>query len=216
LWRSGISGMLLALLPIGMFGLVLSVASAADLSIEGVVLPYTMPQIYVGRPSGMNPYNISVAVTNRGTADAGRFNVSFSAYLEGQLVLEYSRRKTIEGLQQGSAEIWTFDFDPEYYGNYTLTMAADCDGDVVESDEANNVETMWMIGTIPCDNQGNTPGSLCDGDVDYYDFLHFAGDYLHVFFVGPPYPTTDLDWDGDVDYYDWIWFAFYYGKHVPT
>jgi hypothetical protein len=213
LWKSGILGVLLALLPIGMFGLVLSVASTADLSFEGVVLPYTMPQIYVGRPSGMNLYNITVTVANRGTADAGRFNVSFSAYLGGQLILEYSRRKTIEGLQQGSVEIWTFDFNPEYYGNYTLTMAADCDGDVAELDESNNVETVWMIGTIPCDNQGDFWGSLCDGDVDYFDFLHFAADYLHAF-AGPPYPTTDLNWDGVVDYHDLIWFAYYYGKHV--
>ena len=188
---------------------------APDLCIEGVVLPYTMPQIYVGRPSWMNQYNISVTVANRGTADAGGFNVSFSAYLEGELILEYERRKTVEGLQQGSVEIWTFDFNPEYYGNYTLTITADCDNDIVELDEANNVESAWIIGTILCDNQGDVSGSLCDGDVDYYDFIHFAADYNHVF-VGPPYPTTDVDWDGDVDYNDFLAFANLYGKHVPT
>ena len=190
-------------------------SSAPDLCIEDVVLPYTMPQIYVGRPSWMNPYNISVTVANRGTADADSFNVSFSAYLGGELVLEYGRRNTVEGLQQGFVEFWTFDFNPEYYGNYTLTITADCDGDVVELDEANNVETLWIIGTILCDNMGDSPGSLCDGDVDYYDFVNFAGDYNHVF-VGPPYPPTDVDWDGDVDYYDFLVFAFFYGRHVAT
>jgi hypothetical protein len=54
-----------------------------------------------------------------------------------------------------------------------------------------------------------------DGDVDFFDFVNFAGHYLRVF-EGPPYPTPDVDWDGDVDFHDFALLARFYGKRVLT
>ena len=36
----------------------------------------------------------------------------------------------------------------------------------------------YFRNTLPGDIQGDAPGTLPDGDVDYYDFLRFAGSYL--------------------------------------
>jgi hypothetical protein len=76
--------------------------------------------------------------------------------------------------------------------------------------------------TLPGDIQGDTTGSLPDGDVDYYDFLAFAAAYLST--SGQPRynPLADLQGDtsgspsdGDVDYYDFLKFAGNYLKTIP-
>jgi len=181
---------------------------APDLNIEGVVLPYTglvVPLIYP-TPQPWIYYNINVSVANQGSADAGSFNVSFTVHLEGDIKPEYERKKTIAAVQQGASESFLFDFNPQDYGNYTLTITADSDNDIVELDETNNTWTVWMIGTIRGDMDG-------DGDVDYDDLIMFAGAY-GIWFEIPPYPRGDFDWDGDSDYDDFIMFAGNYGMSI--
>ncbi len=180
---------------------------APDLSVEGIVLPYIslVPLIYP-TPDPEFAYKINATVVNEGTADAGSFNVSFAVYLDETEVPEYGLKKPVSGLAQGASETVWFDFSPENYGNYTLIIGADCDHDVAELDEANNVKMAWVKGTIRGDVDG-------DGDVDWVDFGDFALDYGKTF-EHPPYPSTDFDYDGDVDWYDFGTFAQNFGQTV--
>lgn len=181
--------------------------AAPDLTIEGIVLPYWTPvPMFYPTPEPWLFYYINVTVTNQGTADAGSFNVSFTVHLEGEIMPDYGRKKTIGGLQQGTNETFLFDFKPLDYGTYTLTITADCDNDIVELDETNNVKIASAIGTIRGDLDG-------DGDCDYDDFIIFAGLYGKRF-ESPPYPTADTDWDGDVDYDDFIFLSGNYGMSI--
>ena len=159
-----------------------------DLTIEGVVMPYMGFIIYPIPEPDPFFYLINVTVTNQGTSDAGRFNVSFTVHLEGEIMPEYGRKKTVEGLQQGANEILLFEWDPQDYGNYTLTIAADSDNDIVELDETNNVRITWVIGTIGGDMDG-------DGYVGSADAGILNGSY-GTSYPFPPYPPADIDWDG--------------------
>jgi len=181
---------------------------APDLDIEGIVLPYILvyhPVVYPNPPLG-SAYEIRATVTNQGTEDGGSFNISFSVYLNETEVPEYGREKTIFGLAQDMNETVLFDFTPNEYGNYTLIIDADCDNDVVELDETNNVKMTWVIGTI----QGDIDG---DGDVDWFDFGYFADAYGRTF-EQPPYHPADFNYDGAVDWYDFGIFAQNYGQNV--
>jgi len=145
---------------------------APDLTIEGVVLPYIgmiVPHIYPTPEPGIY-YWINVTVTNQGIAEAGRFNVSFTVHLEGEIIPEYGRKETVESLQQAANENLLFDWNPQEYGNYTLTIAADSDNDITELDETNNVRSRWVIGTIRGDMDG-------DGYVGSADFSMLAATY---------------------------------------
>jgi len=187
---------------------------APDLSIEGIVLPYWGPVLYINpAPSPEFFYMINATVTNLGTTDAGSFNVSFSVLLNEIEVPEYDRKKTISGLAQGASETVWFEFGPENYGNYTLFMEADCDNDVLEADETNNVKPTWVIGTIAGDLCGDSSGSPPDGDVDWFDFGEFVGIY-GMSFEQPPYDPRDFNYDGAVDWFDFGIFAQNFGRKV--
>jgi hypothetical protein len=180
---------------------------APDLSIEGMVLPYISPvPLIYPNPDPRFYYMINTTVTNLGTEDAGSFNVSFSVLLNETEVPEYDRKKTISGLAQGASETVWFEFGPENYGNYTLFIEADCDNDVPEADETNNVKTTWVIGTVKGDLNG-------DGDVDWFDFGEFAAIYGRTV-EQPPYHSADFNYDGAIDWFDFGTFAANYGKTV--
>ncbi len=106
-----------------------------------------------GYPPYFNLSNeVDVEVENTGTEDAGAFNVSL--YADGELV----DKQTIPDLGYGSSTTVQFKWTPtgldcEDGGSqqtYTLKAIADCDNDLVESDEANNEattqETVYWAG----------------------------------------------------------------------
>lgn len=180
-----------------------------DLSIEGILFPYfgMVPYYIYPTPDPEVYYRINVTVANLGTADAGRFNVSFTVYLEGEIMSQHGRKKTLAGLNQGAEATFAWDFDPQNYGLYTLVITADCDDAIAELDETNNAKTAQVRGTINGDWDG-------DGDVDYSDFIVLAGAYGSVFGQPAYNPYCDSDIDGDVDYSDFVWIAGNYGQHI--
>jgi hypothetical protein len=180
-----------------------------DLYVEGIVLPY-FPLVYhyviYPNPPLEFGYKINATVRNLGEFDTGSFNVSFTVYLEGQKVPEYGGKKTVYGLMLGERENVSFYFFPEDYGNYTLVIKADCDNDVPETDETNNVKATWVMGTVRGDVDG-------DGDVDWFDFGEFAQAYGRKF-EQPPYHPADFNYDGAVDWFDFGILAQNFGKTV--
>ena len=78
--------------------------------------------------------NITATIKNNGTADAGAFNVSF-------IIGEVSKEVRISGLAAGaSEEVTVTDTTERNAGeSVTITVIADCDGEVTESDDTNNV-----------------------------------------------------------------------------
>ena len=82
-------------------------------------------------------------------------------------------------------------------------------------------EDGYFMNTIPGDIQGDTPGTLPDGDVDRYDFFAFSAAYLAH--PGDPNwePFADLQGDtpgtppdGDVDRYDFFAFSANYLRTI--
>jgi hypothetical protein len=209
--KKAISGILVTLILftglIGVISVPVMTEGIPDLSIEGILLPYISPVLFFyPNPDPVFFPMINVTVTNLGTAYAGSFDVSFSVLLNGTEVPEYYRKKTISGLAQGASETVWFEFGPENYGNYTLFMEADCDNDVPEADETNNVKIIWVIGTVKGDLNG-------DGHVDWFDFGEFAAAYGGTF-EQPPYDPADFNYDGAVDWFDFGDFAANYGNTV--
>lgn len=183
----------------------LSSSFGPDLSIEGIVLPY-IPIIYAliyPNPPLEFGYQIIATITNLGELDTGSFAVSFSAYLGGWF--SWSKR-TVFGLGVGETENVSFYFFPENYGNYTLVIEADCDNDVAELDETNNVKKTWVIGTV----RGDVDGT---GKVDRYDYGILAQAYGRRF-EQPPYHPADFDYNGEVDRYDYGVLAQNFGQSV--
>jgi len=82
-------------------------------------------------------------------------------------------------------------------------------------------EDGYFRNTIPGDIQGDTGGTLPDGDVDRYDFFAFAtnygsleGDPNYNFLADLQGDTGGTLPDGDVDRYDFFAFATNYGRSV--
>jgi len=216
--KKATSGILVTLILftglIGMISVPVVTEVIPDLSIEGIVLPYWgfVLQFYP-TPDPEFFYMINATVANLGTADAGSFSISFSVLLDETEVPEYYRKKTISGLAQGASETVWFDLRLEDYGIYTFFIEADCDNDIPEADETNNVKTTWVIGTITGDFCGDSSGSPPDGDVDWFDFCEFACSFGRTF-EQPPYDPADINYDGAVDWFDFGTFAANYGNTV--
>ena len=81
--------------------------------------------------------NITATIKNNGTADAGAFNVSF-------IIGEVSKEVRISGLAAGaSEEVTVTDTTERNAGeSVTITVIADCDGEVTESNETNNATSI--------------------------------------------------------------------------
>jgi hypothetical protein len=94
-------------------------------------------------------------VKNDGNADAGPFNVSF--YIDSALFSV----ETVDGLAAGAT--MQVDCSKNWYTfagiDYILNVTADCDGDVIESNETNNLTTEDITSVI----QGMKGGNWQDG-----------------------------------------------------
>ena len=93
-------------------------------------------------------------------------------------------------------------------------ILTDVNGDPIPVD----VYDGYFRNTLLGDMCGDAPGSLPDGDVDYFDFLDFGAAYLKT--IGQPgyNMLADIEpeeTDGDVDYFDFLEFGANYLKSVP-
>lgn len=76
--------------------------------------------------------NITAVIKNNGTVNASSFNVSLDVNGTG------TEKLNITGLDAGDTTTFNFVWTPSRAGNYNLTVNADCDNDVEESNESNN------------------------------------------------------------------------------
>jgi len=112
----------------------------AEINNGGFVQNITIPApdlLVVEIPTQLVFANISNTITavikNNGTVNASSFNVSFK--VNGTLIDE----KRVAELGAGDTTNVSFVWTPSQTGNYNLTVNADCDDDIAESNKTNNV-----------------------------------------------------------------------------
>ncbi|PXF58351.1 MAG: hypothetical protein C4B59_13370 [Candidatus Methanogaster sp.] len=106
-----------------------------DLQVVAISAP---TYIFDGRNNTIN-----ATIANNGTTDSGRFNVSLAA--DGVVV----DKADIESLDIGCVANVAFNWIPFWSGNHTLTVTADSDGEIDESDEANNATSVDVFVGVP-------------------------------------------------------------------
>ena len=90
--------------------------------------------------------NISAVIKNDGDADASSsFNASLA--VSGTVV----DKVEVAGLNSGNTTTINFVWTPAQTGNYELTVTADCDDDIAESNESNNElsEELTVLPPVP-------------------------------------------------------------------
>jgi len=104
---------------------------------------------------------ISTSIKNNGTAPAGSFNISLSA--DGSSV----DRVRVYGLDAGEGTNVSFEWTPFLAGNYNLTVIADSDDEIVETNETNNELKGEDVFALPTDVRRLTfnPNSSINPDV---------------------------------------------------
>ncbi|RLG26253.1 hypothetical protein DRN85_03500, partial [Methanosarcinales archaeon] len=107
----------------------------ADLQITEIFLSRC---IFDGRNNTIN-----ATIVNNGTASAEGFNASLA--VNGTVI----DRAYIKSLDVECTENVTFNWTPEEAGNYTLTVTADSDGEIDESDEGNNNKNITVTAGVP-------------------------------------------------------------------
>ncbi|MEM2889713.1 MAG: CARDB domain-containing protein, partial [Candidatus Bathyarchaeia archaeon] len=101
---------------------------APDLTIQFVDLPTEF--------QATRTYDIKMQIKNIGTANAGAFNVTLTA--NGTLI---NGKFNVPSLAAGEQINITVEWTPATEGNYNLFATVDSDGDIAESNEANNTAT---------------------------------------------------------------------------
>ena len=111
---------------------------AADLELTEI----TTPAIIFAHESN----SINATIENIGGADASSFNVSLSA--NGSIV----DKTSVDSLSVDNSTNMSFSWTPALAGDYELCVIADCDNDVTESKEENNVlcanVTVWLRANV--------------------------------------------------------------------
>ncbi len=116
--------------------------------------------------------NITATIKNNGTADADAFNVSIAA--DG-----FSEKVSVGGLAAGATTtVYAIDTSIRYAGGtVTITVTADCDGAIVESDETNNATS---IVDIEVKNNGYKGKRYTGGDdITTWKTFDLKGDLLY-------------------------------------
>jgi hypothetical protein len=107
------------------------------------IIPAPLPDLIVAEILAQQAFvdvgtNVSAVIRNEGNADAGSFMVSF-------MINETSvERRTVTGLAAGNSIALIFLWIPSQTGVYQITVDADCDTDVTESNETNNVRSQLV------------------------------------------------------------------------
>ena len=86
---------------------------------------------------------IATVIANNGTANAHGFNVSLA--VDGNVTDSVS----IESLDVSEVRNVTFNWIPDMIGNHILTVTADCDCVIDESDEGNNIMSTTVFVGVP-------------------------------------------------------------------
>ncbi len=104
------------------------------------------------------PNHLYVTIENIGDSDAHGFNVSLE--MNGTII----DKKRVSGLRAGDSISIDFSWRPAQTGTYNLTVNADCDHEIRDSNELNNklLETVEVLSTIP------------DLTIKEIDALHFT------------------------------------------
>jgi len=89
--------------------------------------------------------NLPVIIENRGDSDTAVFNVSLE--MNGTII----DKKRVSGLCAGDSTSLGFSWRPAQTGTYNLTVNADCDHEITDSNEFNNKlsEMVEVLSTIP-------------------------------------------------------------------
>jgi hypothetical protein len=89
--------------------------------------------------------HLTVTIENRGDSDTARFNVSLE--MNGAII----DKKRVSGLCAGDSTSIGFSWRPAHTGTYNLTVNADCDHEIRDSNEFNNKlsEIVEVLSTIP-------------------------------------------------------------------
>ena len=121
----------------------------------------TPPELY----SNLS-FTIDAEIANDGTINSGGFNVSL--YADETEV----DKKVVDDIPAEDSITVTFKWTPIHVGYYNLTVIADCDGAIVESNETNNVLTKEEVVVLPTNirrvtfdlNSSRKPSIATDSD----------------------------------------------------
>jgi len=108
--------------------------SKPDLTPTAVILPSSI----IANTS----CTISATINNTGTFDVGAFTASLS--VNGTVV----DTQAVSGIAVGNSTSVSFSWTPEAAGNYNLTVTADPENGIAESDETNNTLTITATATV--------------------------------------------------------------------
>ncbi|WP_082092987.1 PKD domain-containing protein [Methanosarcina siciliae] len=95
-------------------------------------------------PSGIvanTPCTIVANINNTGTGNTGTFNATLS--VNGTVV----DTQSISGISSDSSALVNFTWTPEAAGDYNLTVTADSENGIAESDETNNALTVLVMAS---------------------------------------------------------------------
>ena len=163
------------------------------------------------RADVINP--IIATTENTGSAGAGSFNVTLSA--DGVLVDIAS----VTSLSAGNNTTVEFLWTPGTTGNATLTVTADADGDVVESDEMNNdlseiVNVLdELTATVNVRIEGKNDTVWC-GDVTFSSSVLTTSDGS-IHYLNEPTALGALDEADKLGGFGYVLENSVYGLYVP-
>ncbi len=158
----------------------------ADLRVVGISTP---PYIFDNVTSTIN-----ATIANNGTADSNGFNVSLA--VDGSAI----GSAHIRSLGVGCAADVTFNWTPLLTGDHRLTVTADSDGKIDESDEGNNGTSMDVFVGVPdftiTDLTFDTPVDLYNDVIINATVANYGikNDTVEICFYvdGTPFDTSEV------------------------
>jgi hypothetical protein len=185
-------------------------AEHADLVVDSIVIDSQGCAIYCNDTyaNGSSYYvPVKITVRNTGILAAGQFNVSFEVYWITGGLQESLVEQTVLNLNAGQNLTLTFWWKPSHTRYYRLTATADCDGEVNESNEGNNVRSLL---DVPVTVIGDING---DGVINILDAVVIS----KAWDATPSDPwwnvKADINHDGIVNILDGTRIGLHWGKN---